>query len=523
MIRIIHLSDFHLEKEEPSLEKANIIQALVNDLKNQTTTNSILVFTGDLIDKGGANFSNQEQAFNSFEKEFIEVITDNIPILKGRFFITPGNHDVFRGKIDIYSEAGLKGTLNNSSSVSTFIKDNRLSSRHFDRLQNYKDWEQNFYKKSSYVSLSNFDNTFSVEIDKYKVGISCLNSSWLCKDDNDKESLILGKEQIESSLSQIKDCQIKIALLHHPLEFITEFDREDCKAVLFKYYNILFTGHVHELGSSYTQDLYGDIFISIANSTIADSPKERKFANGYTIIDLYPNEKIIAHYRKYIEQHNVFVSNTDIGSDIGSKEFQILKDASLEQFRRNKTLIEGLESRYVDKLNEDIIMATSQTNANCSIDALFVEPTILNYPQRSLDEAETIQYNLESILNSPSNFLIYGLKESGKTILLDKLFLESIKKFNQFDRIPVLLKFSEIKKGNLLKILREYLSISSNEIHDFLSENKLIIFIDDMLFNGKGIAQHEILGAFLSVYENVKVVACSDQILENIIPTDYLE
>jgi hypothetical protein len=69
---------------------------------------------------------------------------------------------------------------------------------------------------------------------------------------------------------------VKLALSHHPLEFFKEFDRETLKSAIYRNYDIFFTGHVHELSSSYTSDLLGNIFISIANSTIGDFPKERK-------------------------------------------------------------------------------------------------------------------------------------------------------------------------------------------------------------------------------------------------------
>ena len=137
--------------------------------------------------------------------------------------------------------------------------------------------------------------------------------------------MLLGKNQIENSIAEMEDCQVKLALVHHPLEFFKEFDRESLKNSIYRNYDILFTGHVHELASSYTQDLLGNIFISIANSTIGDSPIERKHINGYTIVDLQPNKEITAHYRKFIETHKNFVPNTDIGTENGKKSFQILK------------------------------------------------------------------------------------------------------------------------------------------------------------------------------------------------------
>ncbi|MCB0745472.1 MAG: hypothetical protein KDC67_16315, partial [Ignavibacteriae bacterium] len=218
-----------------------------------------------------------------------------------------------------------------------------------------------------------------------------------------------------------------------------------------------------------------------------------------------------------------FVANTDIGTEDGKKSFTILKDEKLELFEANQRIVDGIESRFFEKLNDDIIMAAGNTSANCSIDNLFVEPTILNSPQDNLKEEDTVKYSIDSILASNENYIIYGLKESGKTLLLDKMFIESTRRFNQFNKIPVLVKFSDFKKKNILRVIREFTSISSGEIDSFLRNNSIILFIDDISFNNRAKEQLESLKELLNTYPKIQLVACSDLVLENVIPTDYLE
>jgi len=524
MIRVIHISDLHLESNNPSFEKKNIISALAEDIKKFIDDSTLLFFTGDLIDRGGIDFKeDQPNAFKRFEELFIEPILSINPTLRNKIFIVPGNHDVFREKIDPITEDGLKRNLTSPKNITEFLIKNRENLRHLDRISDYKNWEKKFYSTYPDCTYSLFENTFILRVGLLNVGVTCLNSAWLCKDENDKENLVIGRNQVETSLDKIKHCHVKLALSHHPLEFLSEIDREPVKIELYKNYDILFTGHVHELASSYTQDLYGNIFISIANSTIGDHPKERKFVNGYTILELTPNEKIKTHYRKYVENHNVFVPNTEIGTEDGTKEWQILKDDKLTKFEIVANIVDGIANRHCDKLNEDLIMSTNSTNAPCSIDSLFVEPTILNCPQNSLKEEETIRYDIEKILSRKANFLIYGLKESGKTILLDKIFLEAIRKFNQLNKIPIYLKFSDFKTKEIEKIIKEYLGQPTKLIPEILNENDVIIFIDDITFSEKNLNQISELKELLKKYPRIQLVATSDQATENAIPTDYLE
>ncbi|MDN3606722.1 metallophosphoesterase [Kaistella yonginensis] len=523
MIRIIHISDLHLESEKLSTEKENLIVALALDLKKFVNDETLLFFTGDLIDKGAVLFEDKPNAFKFFEENFLDIIISENPNLKGKIFLTPGNHDVFRYKIDEFGEIGIKSKLIDTQSLDNFVIENRVNSKHLERLEDYKKWESSFYSKYNTIDVSNFENSFILTIDNLKVGITCINSSWLCKDDADKESLLIGKNQIDNSLKQIRHCNVKLALCHHPIEFLKEFDKENLKLSLYKNYDALFTGHVHELSSLYTQDLLGNIFISIANSTIGDCPIERKFVNGYTILDLIPNKEITTQYRKYVEIHEKFVPNTDIGTEDGSKKFQILKDEKLIVFEEKQKIIQTIESRFVEKLNDDIIMSSSSTDVICSIDNLFVEPTILNNPQGTLSEEETITYSIDKILGSNENFIIFGVKESGKTLLLDKMFLESIKRFNYFKKFPVLLKFSDFKSNEILRIIREFLAISPKEIEEFLQNNEVYLFIDDINFNDKFSEKIENLKKLLIEFPKIQLITSCDLVLENVIPTEYLD
>ena len=59
MIRIVHLSDIHLNKKTLKDAEQFVIKALIKDLKKYSDEKRIdLIFiTGDLIDRGGESFN----------------------------------------------------------------------------------------------------------------------------------------------------------------------------------------------------------------------------------------------------------------------------------------------------------------------------------------------------------------------------------------------------------------------------------------------------------------------------------
>ncbi|MBK0378930.1 metallophosphoesterase [Mucilaginibacter segetis] len=524
MIRIIHLSDYHLESDAPSFEKKALTAALATDLSKFATDDSVLFFTGDMIDRGAKNFGEYKiMAFESFEAHFIDIILESNPGLKNKIFCVPGNHDVFRNKMDEYADTGLKQQLDNEVALTSFINDCRENPRHhLERLEDYKKWEVNFYKSFNNKQLSSFENSFKVNLSNSLLGITCLNSSWLCKDDSDKEKLLIGKAQLQHSLEFLKDCDIKLALAHHPLSFLNRFDKEAVNIELNNEYSAYFCGHVHEADGIYSIAINGGYFTSIANSTIADSPTERKHVNGYSIIDFFPNDKIHVHYRKYIEQTRTFVPNTEVGTEDGTVEFSLVKPQYLKELEKNLDLVNRLRNQNADKLNNHIIMSNTATDVICSVENIFVEPTILNCPDRSFKEEDTVQYSIDGLLRSKSNYLIYGSKESGKTLLLDKLFLDSLDKFDDLKRIPLIFNFSEFRGKDPEKMIREFLGISAAELPIFLQSHSLVLLIDDFSFSDRHTDVLTSLKKLLATYSDIKLIAASTSILENKIPTEYL-
>ena len=124
MIRIIHFSDFHLNKR--NLENWNyfIKESLLAELKTIHDEHPIdLIFlTGDLIDKGGISFSTIKEAFSEFKTNIITPIltTLNLPI--ERFLIIPGNHDLNKQAEEDWEDEGLKIHLKDSDKIQNLVK-----------------------------------------------------------------------------------------------------------------------------------------------------------------------------------------------------------------------------------------------------------------------------------------------------------------------------------------------------------------------------------------------------------------
>lgn len=522
MVQIIHISDFHLDTNPISLKKEQLVEALINDLKKQNidTQNCIIVVSGDLIDKGGCGFANTKIAFDYFREVFIEKLMTGLMVSKDQFFFVPGNHDVNRSKVDQIIERGTLSFVSTIDDINNFITSNRENSNYLDRLEDFKLFEKEFYQDSKMtMQLSNFDSCF---ITKNNIGIACLNSSWRSSKENEEGGLIVGEKQIELATTFLKNTDIKIAVMHHAFEDLLKEDKDKIKSMLYKHFDILLIGHKHKLDIEYTKNFHGTLLMCQSNASVADF-SDAQYTNGYSIINFGKGRETKICYRKYLVDHEKFVANTDIGSDSDDgcitipypDENQIVKSGIVDK------ALNTLENVRFDNVDEHLFTYGLDSNIPCKINDLFVEPTLSNIPETHSNPNDIIYYHLSNFINKSDNYLIYGLKESGKTTLLNKLMVEFTRLYKNVEYIPVYFGFNELGNKRISQIIRDYLSISSEECRNLLSENKIVLLIDDISFEDKNNLNKII--EFIQKNPNNRIIAAKEQILENTLPTDFLD
>jgi hypothetical protein len=296
-------------------------------------------------------------------------------------------------------------------------------------------------------------------------------------------------------------------------------------------FDIVLFGHTHVNGANYSKSLLGSTFYSISPSTIADNSPEKKYINGYSIIDFVKDEKIVAKFRKYVSEKTVFVNNTDIGNDEGEYTYIFpTKDEAIRQ-KNNSSLIDKIKDIHTDSLNQHLITYSSKSNEYNSIDGIFVEPSISNNPQirdsnENKKDEEIITYNIEGILSSTENFLISGAKEAGKTILIDKLFIELTTKFYEYNQIPILIPFQDMGNQDIITICKQFLNKSSEEVRKILKDGNVTFLIDNIAFENKNKHKINKFINLLDEFENskIRIIATYFQFVENVLmPTEYNE
>lgn len=520
MIQIIHISDFHLDSENISRKKKELVDALITDLRSQIRDFSrcIVAISGDLIDKGGISFSSTKQAFITFQRVFVERLTSELPINKEQFFFVPGNHDVNRKKVDSIIEDGTVKKVSTVDGIKDFILSNRNQNKYLERIEDFKSFERDFYSDINIKKqLSNFDSCF---ITNDGIGIACLNSSWRSSKEIEDGTMVIGESQIESAIDFLQDTDIRIAIVHHPLIDLMKEDCDKVKPILYRYFDILLIGHKHLPDMEFTRNFHGTLLCCQCNASVADFSDE-KYQNGYAIIDFQKGGTTKIHYRKYLPDDGLFVAYTDVGTNDGCISIDYPNSTQIKRSNIIDKAFETITNVRFDDANEHLFTYGLDPKIPCKINDLFVEPIISNIPETHSDSDEITYYHITDLVNSKDNFLIYGLKESGKTTLLNKLIIEFTENYKSTDYIPIIIDFNKLGSKRIEQLIRSFLAISSEECRSLMSNNKFVLLIDDISF-----AENDKLNMiidFIKENPSSRIIATQEQILDNILPTDFLD
>src|SRR5262249_8621718 len=81
------------------------------------------------------------------------------------------------------------------------------------------------------------------------VGVIGLNSAWLSHRDDAQGKLVVGERLVRQALAELdatdEPATVRVALLHHPLDWLRDFERDAVKGLLIEGVDFILHGHLH--------------------------------------------------------------------------------------------------------------------------------------------------------------------------------------------------------------------------------------------------------------------------------------
>lgn len=269
----------------------------------------LVIFTGDLIDKGGASFGDINTAFKKFEEVVITPILEKLKLSKDRFVFIPGNHDTENDIGKQYMKKGFLGENPHDDYEKIISIKNSPKNQDIVRVRTkaFKDFERLYYTENlrEAYQCGDFESNFKFDIEGRKIGITSLNSVWFCGLDDDKK-LFLGTDQITNSQAFLSDCNIKIVASHIGYDLFTEAERKHAKEAIAHCYDLNLSGHTHSLDDDFIVIPSGDYCMNItAAGTLCDNihKLDDNYKNSFQVIDVISKDEF--YIRKYQQKQGM--------------------------------------------------------------------------------------------------------------------------------------------------------------------------------------------------------------------------
>ena len=165
-------------------------------------------------------------------------------IEKSRLFVIPGNHDVDRDYC-----VGLARTLGSREEADTYFHPDHPKAHMTLKLGAFLEWHNRYFE--GVRSLANHTTcgpVDRVEVNGRRLAILPINSALFCQDDNDHDKLWVGRRCLDAALDEMKavEADLRIALIHHPLEWLSTIENSNIEAALEESIDVLLRGHLHE-------------------------------------------------------------------------------------------------------------------------------------------------------------------------------------------------------------------------------------------------------------------------------------
>lgn len=501
-MRILHLTDFHFKGNKQNEHKQNrIIESIIRNLRDKSIQIDYIFFTGDLV-FSGSEFSDFEMA----SKVLITPLIENLNLPKENFFICPGNHDINR---DIYSQAiiTLMDSFNTNGTLNEFIEKGGIDFKNSTLpLSNYEKFVDNYFNKVNEDVIQFGYSLHKREFNQKRIGVMCLNTSWRAIGKNDEGNLIYPTAWLEEGIAQLKNCDLKILLHHHPVFNFKMFNQYEIQDLIHNNFNIALSGHLHKNSTSvhYTNN---DGILSVASAaTLAE--KDGSYI-GFTVLNLdVETLSVDATCYKYDHQEEFFYNGNTTKLQIPISE----EKAKQNKFRQR------LRTLYDETLDEanDLFLNGKKYGDNKGFIEIWTSPVLsIKSPEEVKKTGNVPILSVDNIVKSFGNYLIMGEDKCGKTSLLKKIQLECLGQFNTHQRIPIyfnakIIEDKETYVSNRLdKDLATYFQVNKAAAREIISKELVILLVDNLeLTKNEDIKWLEDL---LKIFNYAQVIICTDQ------------
>jgi predicted MPP superfamily phosphohydrolase len=483
--RILHLSDLHWDSS--SAEDQNlIIRKFEADLQTMTKEKrvDVVVFSGDLVAKG-----QDAHSFDTAKHALFDPMAAQFGISKDDILICPGNHDVDRKTAlsQTYLEAGLRSELQDTHTLNRHIDQFfQLPIEQDDanlRLKHYFEFTRANFNTGATLK-SNYVDCIIKNTPIGNIGFALFNSAWRSTGAGEAErnQLLIAERTLDKAADQLRACDLRIAVIHHPMDWLALWNQKSIKTPLFITFDLLLFGHVHETMPTLVEDTIGECLFAQGGTLYL----HREYYNGYQIIDVSQDETVNFDFslRTWYDYPRREFGPAENICALGKKRFQLRStiDAS-KRLTINELL--GIQTAIDEMANAHF--RALQVRDEATFDDSFTCPPLSRSTQGDLLRVHPREYKsnliaLPEILKDDGIIVFSGARESGKTSIAWRIAKDAMRAPDRV-RIPIVIDFSLLRKYDSLdRLVRRHITVLNLDIpaSKILGSHRCLFIVDNV-------------------------------------------
>lgn len=278
----LHISDFHFRAGGNSFSQVVSCDALVGDIPSRLSDEfplQFIVVTGDIA------FSGKEGEYE-LASTFFASLLDKLGLDAERLCIVPGNHDVDRGN-QSYMYEGVRSRLASQWDIDEFLSLESERSQLMERQAAFREFRKGLFPDGDDTGENNegLAQVRHIDLDGFRVCVLELNSAWLSGDRDRQGSLLVGERQVIEAVEAAEKANphLMVALTHHPMDWLAEFDRIACTNRLVPRVDVFHSGHLHT-HQAFIMLIPGS---QCLHSAAGSSHETRHYKNSYNLLEYH--------------------------------------------------------------------------------------------------------------------------------------------------------------------------------------------------------------------------------------------
>lgn len=299
----LHLADLQIGGQNTSL--GPLLNDIEAQMKATETRPDFIAVTGDIA------FSGQQKQYQ-VAMQFFDVLLERVGLGKDRLFIVPGNHDV-----DRHVMSNTKNIGERQYTEQEVPPENTFDDSQTDVLNNYARFIEEYLGEFlNFTSDLAFHHKYSWN--GRSVAIMGLNTALL--DDPNLLANSSFNQQVEIILNKVKSADIRIALLHHPMERLQRSDVSTSR--LIENSDFVLHSHLHSINVSRVVERHNQTIVIQGGSNYAES----QHPNAYNLVKLdFESDKGHIYLRRYEPKQKLWSEAVNKQSHEGEYIFELPK------------------------------------------------------------------------------------------------------------------------------------------------------------------------------------------------------